>query len=298
MGDLLVALLRTPLIRTPGQIIDEILTIGPLPPGLVGWLLGVVEIDWYRRHPWMLRALAGVGPLVVSGGLYFVDYVANSAAALVLVLAVVGAAATGDRTAGLLAGLSATVGFAYFLTKPYLQFRIDSAEDIELAVLLLLVALAVSELACWGIRQSVAAHEVSGFVTGVLESADLASGSTPVAEALGRVSATIGRTLGAEQVSFVYGDHDAGAAVIGRDGSVRCRGATLDVQAVGLPSGPDACTAIPIAQHGAQIGYFRICSPTRVLRPTRDQLRVIVLLAWQWSLRAQPLPPRRTALRP
>ena len=110
---------------------------------------------WYRQHHGIVRVLAVVVPLVISGVLHLLSgLVANSAAALVLVLFVVGAASTGDRLAGLLAALSAAVGFDFFLTQPYLRLQIDSAEDIELAVLLLLIGLAVSELASWAIRQS------------------------------------------------------------------------------------------------------------------------------------------------
>jgi hypothetical protein len=40
------------------------------------------------------------------------------------------------------------------------------------------------------------------------------------------------------------------------------------------------------------LGYFRISPPARDVRPSRDALRVAVLLAGQWSLRAQPQSPR------
>ncbi len=248
-----------------------------------------MEFAWYRQHPGIVRVLAVVVPLLVGGGLHLViDLVPKSAAALVLVLFVVGGAATGDRVAGFLAAVSSAVAFDFFLTQPYLQLRIDNVEDIELAVLLLLVGLAVSELASWGIRQSAAATEQADFVKGALESADLAAGSTSESEALERVSDTIRRLLGVERVSFEYGDHDATAAVILRDGSMRYQGKSLDVALVGLPTGPYAYTAIPVVRQGAQIGYFRLASPTSGVRPGRDALRVAVLLAGEWSLRAVP----------
>jgi K+-sensing histidine kinase KdpD len=133
---------------------------------------------WFRRHPVLLRVLAVTAPLAVAAAVGLaIDYVPHSAAALVLVLLVVGAAATGDRIAGVVAALAAAVGFDFFLSPPLRQLRIDSVEDGELAVLLLLVGVAVSELASWGIRQSRAATEQAGFVRGALESAGLASGS-------------------------------------------------------------------------------------------------------------------------
>jgi K+-sensing histidine kinase KdpD len=246
-----------------------------------------MKIEWFRQHRGAVRALSVLVPLAVSGGLYFlVGLVPNSAAALVLVLLVVGSAATGDRLAGVLAVVASTIGFDFFLTSPYLQLRIDSVEDVLLAGLLLVVGLAVSELASWGIRQSAAANRQAGFVKGALESADLAAGSTNLPDALERVADSIKALLGAEQVSFEYGDHAATAAVINRDGTMRHKGRTFDVELTGLPTGPYVYTVIPVVQHGGQIGYFRIATPTREIRPTRDQLRVAVLLAGEWSLRA------------
>lgn len=240
-------------------------------------------MDWFRRHRGLIRVLAACVPVAASGGLHLVkDLVANSAAALILVLLVVGFAATGDRVAGLLAGLASALGFSYFLTAPYLSLRIDDTEDLQLAILLLLVGAAVTELALWGVRQSAAASQQAGFITGVLESADLAAGVARLPDALERVSERIRKTLGAERVSFEYGEHDSAAAIINRDGSVRCQGADLDVRAHGLPT--DRHTVIPVAQRGAQVGYFQITTATTLVRPTREQLRVAGLLAGQWSL--------------
>jgi K+-sensing histidine kinase KdpD len=251
-----------------------------------------VGIEWFRRYRGRLRLIAVFAPLAVAGGLYLVRGVfANSAAALVLVLVVVGCAATGDRASGLLASLASAAGFSFFLTAPYLSLRIDNAEDLQLTVLLLLISSAVTELALWGVRQAARASRQAGFVRGVLESADLAAGVARLPDALERVSESIRKTLGAERVSFEYGEHDSAAAVINRDGSVRCRGVTLDVTTDGLPI--DRHTVIPVAQHGAQIGYFQVTTATTLVRPSVEQLRVAVLLAVQWSLGAlTPRPPR------
>jgi K+-sensing histidine kinase KdpD len=248
-----------------------------------------MEMAWYRQHHGIVRVLAVVVPLVISGVLHLLSgLVANSAAALVLVLFVVGAASTGDRLAGPLAALSAAVGFDFFLTQPYLRLQIDSAEDIELAVLLLLIGLAVSELASWAIRQSATATEQASFVAGALQSADLAAGSVNEADGLERVADTIRQLLGVDRVTFTTGEHDAAASVIQRDGSLRYQGKTLDVALTGLPRAPHAYTAIPVVQRGSQVGYFSLTTAGRDVRPSRDALRVAVLLAAQWSMRATP----------
>lgn len=252
-----------------------------------------MELAWYRQHRAILRMLAVLVPLLVGGGLHLIDWlVPNSVAALVLVLFVVGFASTGDRLAGLLAAVSAGLGFDFFLTQPYFRLQIDSVEDIELTVMLLIIGLAVSELASWGVRQNASATEQAGFVIGALESADLAAGSTSETQALERVADTIRKLLGVEQVTYESGDHDAAAAVIQRDGSLHFQGKVIDVALTGFPQRAYAYTAIPVVQRGAQLGYFRISPPARDVRPSREALRVAVLLAGQWSLRAQPQSPR------
>jgi K+-sensing histidine kinase KdpD len=249
-----------------------------------------MEMEWYRQHHGVVRVLAVVVPLLAAAGLHAATVlIPSNAATLILVLLVVGAASTGDRLSGVLAAVSSALGFDFFLTQPYLQLRIDNVEDVELAVLLLVVGVAVSELASWGVRQGATAIEQAGFVHGALESADLAAGSTNVDDALERVSDSLRTLLGASEVTFEYGDHDASAAIVERNGTVRYQGKTLDLTRTGLPAAPHAFTAIPVVQRGAQVGYFRISTPSRDLRPSRDQLRVAVLLAGEFSLRAEPI---------
>jgi K+-sensing histidine kinase KdpD len=192
---------------------------------------------------------------------------------------VVGAAATGDRITGILAALSSAVGFDFFLTAPRLDLHIASAEDIELAVLLLLVGLAVNELALWGGRQQARAREREGFINGVLESADLAAGGTPLAEAVDAVAGHIRHTVDAERVTYQSGTPNPDAAVVHRDGTVSLQGMTVNVAADGLPS--DRCTAVPVTQGDRIVGHFLITTATRLVHPRPEQLRVAVLLADQ-----------------
>jgi K+-sensing histidine kinase KdpD len=252
-----------------------------------------MEHSWFRSHLGWVRLLAALVPLAMAGGLQLsLSVVTNTSAALILVLAVVGAASTGDRLAGVLAAASAALGFDFFLTQPYLQLRIDDPGDIELAVLLLAVGVAVSELASWGIRRSLEATQQSGFVQGVLEASALAGGSVSTQDGLERTSDGIRRILAADLVSFVAGEHDASAVIIQPDGTFRRHGEVVDVARRGLPDARFGYCAIPIAQQGAQLGYFRVDLPATA-RPSRDQLRVAALLAAQWTLR--PLP--RSAVR-
>jgi hypothetical protein len=52
----------------------------------------------------------------------------------------------GGRGPGAAAAIVATVSYDFFLTKPYLSMNIDSADDVETAVILLVIGLIVGQL--------------------------------------------------------------------------------------------------------------------------------------------------------
>ena len=61
-------------------------------------------------------------------------------------------AATGNRLAGALAAVSAAAWFDFFFTQPYERFTISRSSDVTTFVLLLVVGLAVSQLAAYARR--------------------------------------------------------------------------------------------------------------------------------------------------
>src|SRR5580658_7858307 len=71
----------------------------------------------------------------------------NTDAALVLVVVIVAVAANGHRPAGWIAAGASAVWFDFFLTRPYERFAISRHTDIETTVLLLVVGIAVTEIA-------------------------------------------------------------------------------------------------------------------------------------------------------
>jgi Domain of unknown function (DUF4118) len=118
-------------------------------------------------------ALAALAPFAVSAVLVpFRDDFDNTQIALVLVVVVVAVAAYGNRTAGYLAALSAGLWFDFFFTRPYQRFTITDRSDIETFVLLLLVGIAVTELAVWGRRQQMLASREAGYLAGIHAAAE------------------------------------------------------------------------------------------------------------------------------
>jgi K+-sensing histidine kinase KdpD len=240
--------------------------------------LGSTQAGW----PPLARAAAVVLPFVAGLVMYqFRDRATPATSVLILVLIVVGAAATGDRAAGLLAAVSAGAWFDFFLAPPYLTFTINNADDIETALLLVLISVAVTEVALWGRRQQARASRRSGYLDGLLNTARaVAEGSAPDAAVTTLVAGQITQVLDADEAHFVKGPiHDRRVAVLDHDGVVVRNGHPVDVDRVGLPT--DEYTALPVRKGHLEIGHFLLTSASHVAFPSREQRRVAVLLADQ-----------------
>lgn len=120
-------------------------------------------------------AVGACTAILVAGALVSLRSVmSNSSVALVLVLVVVAAASIGGRRAGMVTALAAGVAFDFFHTEPFNRLTINSADDVETVILLVLVGLAAGELVVRGeeLRQRGAtSHDELGRVHRVTEAA-------------------------------------------------------------------------------------------------------------------------------
>jgi K+-sensing histidine kinase KdpD len=92
-------------------------------------------------------------PLAVSAALLPLRHrLDNANIALLLVVGIVAVAISGRRSAAAAAALSAAASFDLFYTHPFVSLRISSSNDLETELSLLLVGLAVGELAARGRR--------------------------------------------------------------------------------------------------------------------------------------------------
>jgi K+-sensing histidine kinase KdpD len=234
-----------------------------------------------RNRP-ALMAGSAVAPLLCCVGLAaFRDSITTATSALVLVLIVVAAAATGDRLAGVVAALSAGVWFDVFLTEPYLTLAINDPNDIEVAVLLVLAGLAVTEIALWGRRQQARASRRAGYLDGVLGTSKIIAGQETSPEALtNHVAQQIVQVLDIDECRFVPGPGPGPAATsLDHDGQVTRHGHRIDVHREGLPT--DERIGLVVRAGAVTHGQFALTAATRVVRPSVEQLRVAVLLADQ-----------------
>jgi K+-sensing histidine kinase KdpD len=200
---------------------------------------------------------------------------------LVLVLIVIAVASTGDRFAGIVAALSAGAWFDVFLTEPYLKLTIDDPNDIEVTVLLVLVGVAVTEIALWGRRQEARASRRAGYLDGVLGTSKIIAARDESPDALIKhVSHQIAQVLDIDECRFVQGNGPAPQATsLDHDGRVTRRGYEVNVERDGLPT--DELIGLLVRHGGATQGRFVLTAASRVVRPSVEQLRVAGLLADQ-----------------
>jgi uncharacterized protein DUF4118 len=157
-----------------------------------------VELVPSRQHGWngvMTRVrrdadhtlpgyiIGGIGPIVVAAVLVPLrNELDNTNLALALVVVVVIAALAGGRGPGALAAIIAAMSYDFFLTKPYLSLTIDSADDVETTIFLLLVGLLVGEIVVRFRRTQRIAARGASEIARLHRVAELAAGGAPVEE--------------------------------------------------------------------------------------------------------------------
>jgi len=122
--------------------------------------------------------------------------------ALVLVLVVLGAAIVGGRAGGALAAVTAALSFDFFFTHPYLSFRIDTRDDVETTILLLVVGLVAGELVTRTRRSRDVARVSRREVQRMRRVAEVAAGSDTPARLIDSVRKELAVVLPVQAVWF------------------------------------------------------------------------------------------------
>jgi hypothetical protein len=196
--------------------------------------------------------------------------------ALVLVVAVVAVAAIGNRLAGALAAVSAAAWFDFFFTLPYYRFTIYSSDDIKTSVLLLVVGVAVSQLAARARKLQVLAITDARYLAEIHETAELAHTARSPEVVVDHVKKQLVDVLDLAGCRFEYGSLLGHPPRLEADGSIldgRHRYAAED----GLP---DKEIELRTFGNGHYYGRFMML-PRPGSRPTRQARLVAVTLADQ-----------------
>lgn len=228
---------------------------------------------------WVHAAALVVPPLVCLAVVPWRDRLETANAALLLVLVVVGVAATGARVAALLAALSASLWLNVLLTQPYGELAVADPDDVQTVVLLGLVGLAVGELALWGRRQQGQAGRQAGYLDGVARAGRMvADGDAPPAAVCQFVERQVVEVLGVDSCVFRR-RRPGGHPRLHPDGSVTQGERTIDVDRSGLPVGD--VLELPVRSGGRVLGVLQVTATSTVAWTTAPQRVVAVALADQ-----------------
>jgi K+-sensing histidine kinase KdpD len=201
----------------------------------------------------------------------------NANVALLLVVVVVGVAATGSRAAGALAAVSAAAWFDFFFTLPYYRFTIRGPADVTTAVLLLLTGAAVSQLAARARRLKVITITDAGYLAQIHQTAAMGQTARSADAMVDHVRDQLTGLLDLEGSRFEYGSLLGHPPRLEPDGTVALRHGQRDVGQWGLPAEE---IELRVFGNGQYYGRFML-SPRPGARPSLQARLVAVTLADQ-----------------
>jgi hypothetical protein len=223
-------------------------------------------------------ALGGLATLTLAASLVPLrDHVDGANLALALVLPVLLAALTGGRTAGIVTAVVAGASFDFFLTRPYLSLDIESRDDIESMVVLVIVALVVAEI---GTRARLARRQTQAARTEVdrmFRVAELAAHGAPPADVASAVCAELVALFDLEDCRYEpFPDPADGLPRLGARGAIE--GLRVFRWAQGEFALPLGGVELPVVGAGTQLG--RLVLEARPATPASiDQRMVAMVLA-------------------
>jgi len=171
------------------------------------------------------------------------------------------------------------VWFDFFLTRPYERFTITRRTDIETTVLLLVIGVAVTEIAVWGRRHYAIASRRAGYLDGISKAAQLVAAGGFAAALIDQVSGQLMRLLSLRSCVFQYGVAGLGRpARLQRDGSVTFGQLRWAADGEGFPAG----TNVELLVEGGGIFQGRLLmTPAAGARPALEQRLLAVAFADQ-----------------
>ncbi len=223
-------------------------------------------------------AIGGLAPIAVAAVLVGVrGHIQNANVALILVVVVVAAAAIGGRVAGACAAVAAALSFDFFHTVPYLRLTIDSADDVETTLLLLVVGLLVGHIAASAMRARASAAESSLEIRRIHRVAETAARGEEAARVLGAAQDELIGLLTLRSCRFEAQPVLSHLPRLDRGGQIdtrvwRFRDGGFELPAEGVE--------LPVYGRGQQLGRF-VLEPTAGVGVTLEQRVVAVAIADQ-----------------
>ena len=234
------------------------------------------HLDGVRRDVGVV--MAGLAPIAVAAVLVGVrGRIQNANVALILVVVVVATAAIGGRLAGATSAVVSALSFNFFHTQPYLRLTIDSADDVETTVLLLVVGLLVGHITARAMRARASAAGSSLEIRRIHRVAERAARGEEAAEVLEAAQAELIELLTLQSCRFEAQPFLTALPRLERGGQLdqrvwRYRDEGFELSAEGVE--------LPVYGRGQQLGRF-VLEPTAGVGVSLEQRVVAVAIADQ-----------------
>ena len=167
-------------------------------------------------------AVAGFGPFVVTG--LFVAFRDNDVVAaniaLAFVVVVILAAAAGGRVAGAIAAVVSTMAYDFFFTHPYQSLKIEKAEDIGTAVLLLAIGLLVAQVTSFAHQSHRRSERTHDELLRVHQVAELAAQGMAIDDLINAVETELAGLLTLRECHYEAEPGSLDLPLLGRNGSL------------------------------------------------------------------------------
>jgi uncharacterized protein DUF4118 len=199
----------------------------------------------------------------------------NTNVALLLVVVVVAVSAIGNRVAGVVAALGAAVWFDFFFTVPYERFTISHSADLTTFILLLVVGVAVSQLAARARHLRVVTITDENYLSQIHETAALAQSARSPDAVVEHVREQLIGVLGLSDCRFEYGVLLGHPPRLEQDGTVMTRNGHWPVEVSGLPAEE---VELRTFGNGQYFGRFMM-TPNPDTKPSLQARQVAVTLA-------------------
>ncbi|MGA3354294.1 MAG: DUF4118 domain-containing protein [Acidimicrobiales bacterium] len=217
-------------------------------------------------------------PLAVASILVpFRTNFALPASALVLVLVVAAVGSFGSRFAGLIAALSAAAWFDFFLTKPYETFNITYRPDLQTEISLLVVGLAVTEIAARSRANQKEASEEADHIALIHDFTELVAAGEPADAVIAHAVLELKSLLKLKDCRFETQMSDRHPTRIEHSGVVALGGLRWGAHRSGLPGRE---VELIVEYRGKTFGRF-VMVPTPGTPVSSDRLLVAAFIADQ-----------------
>jgi hypothetical protein len=232
-----------------------------------------------ERPSTIAYAIGGLAPIVVAGAMVALrGDVDRANVALLLVLVVVGVAAFGGRGPAALCALISAASWEFFFTRPFYSLRIDSADDVETTVILLLIGLAVGQVAVAARHSKEAAIRGSDEITSMRRMAERVAAGAGHQELIDLAVAEITTLLSLVGCRFESDASGPVLPVLERSG--RIEAPYRRVGAGGELALPPLGVRLPVVGDGRQVGSL-VLEPDPAAGVTLEARLVAVAIADQ-----------------